>query len=174
LHRVDLADAAAVQELASGLGELDGLVLCAAPPPLPMALTAETAGELSRYVAASLELAAVPLAALAPLLRRRGSWLLAFSAAAVEEPNRELPQLSAAKSALEGLARAAAATLPGTAVVIARVPRMRTDLVNTPAARLRAAPPEVIAAELADLLTGESLEPGVTVATPTGAGVPAP
>jgi NAD(P)-dependent dehydrogenase (short-subunit alcohol dehydrogenase family) len=170
LHRLDAANPTAMARLAGTLtAGLQGLVLCAAPPPLPMTLSADTAGELADYVAASVRLAATPLGALAPLLRPDGAWLLVFSAAAVSEPSRELPQLTAAKAALEGLARAASAAAPGLAVLLARVPKLRTDLVNTPSARLRATPPEAIAHELVELVAGGELEPGVTVLQPSGA-----
>ena len=172
LHRLDAGDPAALASAAASLPErLEGIVLCAAPPPLPMTLTAETAAELSRYVEESVRLAATPLGGLAPRLRRDGGWIVVFSTATLQEPSREHPQLAAAKGAVEAVARAAAASVSA-GLLVARVPRMRTDLVNTPGARLRAVPPETIAAEIADAVCGGSLEPGVTVITPTGAEVP--
>jgi NAD(P)-dependent dehydrogenase (short-subunit alcohol dehydrogenase family) len=166
VHRADAGDAAAMGRLAATLeGDLTGIVLSAAPAPLPMALGPGTAGELGEYVRTSLNLAATPLSALAPRLRPRDGWLLVLSAAAVVEPCRDLPHFTAAKAALEGLARAVAAERPGITVVIARLPRLRTDLVNTPSARRRAVPAEVVAAELAAELDGP-LEPGVRVLAP--------
>lgn len=167
MHRIDAADRRAVSQVAAGLaGPLEGLVLCAAPAALPMTLTPDSVEALNAHVQATLALAAVPVAAFGPLLRRDGAWLVGVSAAAVQTPVRELPQLSAAKAALEGLLRAVAPTLPGTAVVIARVPAMATDRANTPGARRRAAVPEVIAHELAALVSEGEPEPGVTVLTP--------
>jgi NAD(P)-dependent dehydrogenase (short-subunit alcohol dehydrogenase family) len=74
---------------------------------------------------------------------------------------RDLPQLAAAKGALEALAESLAAALPAASVLVARAPRMRTDQVNTPSARLRAVAPGVVATEVVDRL--EAREPGLDV-----------
>jgi NAD(P)-dependent dehydrogenase (short-subunit alcohol dehydrogenase family) len=169
LHCVDAADPLALAAVAAAVEpELAGLVLCAAPTPLPMALTPDTAGELSAYVAETVRLAATPLSTFGPLLRRPTGWMVFCSAAAVAEPIRELPQFGPAKAAIEGLAHTAAGAFPSAPVLVARLPRMRTDLVNTPSGRARVVRPDAIAAELADRLTAE-LEAGVTVLTPSGA-----
>ena len=169
LHQLDSANAGAVDQLVSHVGEpLDGLVLCAAPAPLPMALTPETAGQLAAFVASSVTLGAVPLSAFAPRMRRPGGWVICFSAAEIEAPSRGTPQLAAAKAALEGVARAAAVAFPGLAVLLARVPAMATDLANTPAARRRAVAPEAVAADLVARVA-QGVAPGVTVASEFGA-----
>ncbi|MDQ6606645.1 MAG: SDR family NAD(P)-dependent oxidoreductase [Actinomycetota bacterium] len=145
LHRTDAGDRTAVAELGDAIaGTIDGLALCAAAPPLPMGFTAESTAELARYVGRSIDLAAVPLATFLPRLRREAGWVVLFSAAAVMEPRRELPQFTAAKAALEGLARWVSVTTPSARIVVARPPRMRTDLVNTPSGRLAATAPEAV------------------------------
>lgn len=156
LHRLDAADPDAVAALARELpAGLDGLALCAAPPDLPMAIGAS--GELERHVADSLALAATPLAALAAGLSRAGGWVLFCSSAA---PDRELPQLAAAKAALEGVAGWLAATAPSLRVAVARLPKLRTDRANTPAARATALAPEAVAADLLERLHEEAWAPG--------------
>jgi NAD(P)-dependent dehydrogenase (short-subunit alcohol dehydrogenase family) len=171
LHRVDAGEASALGALAESLaGPIDGLALCAAPPPLPMGLTAESAGGLAAYVQRSTMLAAVPLAAFTPKLASDDPWILFYSAAAVTDPVRDLPHFTAAKAAVEGLARWTAATMPAARVLVARVPKMRTDLVNTPSARRSAAAPEAVAAAVAQRLTDESLERGLSVIVPDSAG----
>lgn len=171
LHRVDATDAAALDAVARSLADaaqpLVGLVLNAAPPPLPMALSSESAAHLSEYVAASLELAAVPLGAFLPLLTGEGCWLLVCSAAAVVDPPRDLPQLVAAKGALEGLARWAAATAPRLRTLVLRPPSMRTGQTNTPNARLAAMPVEWVAEWVVERLADETAAPGLTVLEPT-------
>lgn len=149
LHQADASDGSAVSRLAQAIGgPLDGIALCAAPPALPMRLS----GQLARYVSASLDLVAEPLAAFLPRLARDRGWVLLCSAPAALEPPQELPQLAVAKAGVEGLARWVAATNPSVRVLIARPPKMRTDLVNTPAARAVAVGPEVVAAEIAKRL----------------------
>lgn len=175
LHTADAADAQAMAHVAAAIdGPLDGIALCAASPPLPMGLTAHTAAELSAFVGHAADLVAVPLACLQPLLRPDGAWALVCSAPAVAEPSRDLPQLTAAKAATEGLARWLATASPAVRVLIARPPPMRTDLANTPSARRAASAPEEIAAKLVRRLLDDDAPAGVEIAdlatTTTAAG----
>ncbi len=173
-HRADAADPASMASIARSVGEsIDGLALCAAGPPLPMALTGESAVELADHVARDVRLAAVPLGEFLPRLRRQGGWILFASAPAVIEPPRDLPQFTAAKAAVEGLARWAASTTPDARIVVARSPKLRTDLVNTPSARLAATPPQTVAVALLDHLAEEQSS-GLSIVEPggIGAGVP--
>ncbi|HEY6396406.1 MAG TPA: hypothetical protein VIX82_03025, partial [Solirubrobacteraceae bacterium] len=173
LHRADASDAEAMSELAGSIGgPLHGLVLCAAPPPLPMGLVPESAVELADYVARSTSLTAIPLAAFLPLIEAEGAWILFYSTAELEAPNRDLPQFTAAKAAVEGLAKWAAAAHPRTRVLVARVPRMRTDLANTPSSRRASAAPEAVAASILSRIAGDDLEPGLSVFEPDAAELP--
>jgi NAD(P)-dependent dehydrogenase (short-subunit alcohol dehydrogenase family)/acyl dehydratase len=126
LHRIDVRDpralAALVETLRSDGTPLEGLMLNAATPALAMGLTAESGTELADYVADALRLAAVPLGSLLPLLAADGGWIVFTSSAAVANPARELPQLTAAKAALEGLARWVASVAPRARTVVIRPP----------------------------------------------------
>lgn len=167
LHQLDAGDAPAMSALAASVGKpIDGLALCAAPPPLPMGLTAESAADLVRYLSLSTRLSAVPLGAFLPLLTRDRSWILFCSAPAAADPHRDLPQLTVAKTAVEGLARWASVAAPGVRTVVARPPRMRTDLVNTPGGRLAAAPPEAVMSAIVERLVAEELTPGLSILAP--------
>lgn len=164
LHRIDAADPASVTAVAGLVGpSIDGLVLCAAPPPLPMGLTGESAGELARYVERSISLAAVPLAALLPLLARDDGWVLFCSASAVVRPSRDLPQFTVAKAALEGLAQWVASTTPRARVVVVRPSKVRTDLVNTPSGRLAATAAEALAGAIVERLALGALAHGLSI-----------
>jgi NAD(P)-dependent dehydrogenase (short-subunit alcohol dehydrogenase family) len=169
LHRADAANTQAMSELAESIGgPLRGLALCAAPPALPMSLVPESADELAAYVAHSTALIAGPLAAFMALLEGDRPWVLFYSAAQVDAPARDLPQFAAAKAAVEGLARWATTVLPSARVVVARVPRMRTDLANTPSARRTAAAPERVAASILALISDGDPEPGFSILEPAG------
>lgn len=161
LHQLDGRDPQALAELAGELrGELDGIAVCAAPAPLPAGL----GDGLAPYVADSLALAAVPLGALLARLGRGRSWVLLCSAPAAAEPSRELPQLAAAKAALEAIGRWVALSSPGLRVLAARLPRMRTDLASTPGSRAAAIAPEAVAAELVRRLLDEDAPAGFELA----------
>jgi acyl dehydratase/NAD(P)-dependent dehydrogenase (short-subunit alcohol dehydrogenase family) len=164
LHRTDAGDTVSVSQVAAAIGSsIEGLALCAAPPPLGMTLTGDSAGELARYVAGSVALTAVPLAHFLPLLARGGGWVLICSASAVTEPASDLPQFTAAKAALEGLARWLAVIEPAARIVVLRAPKMRTDLTNTPSARRAAAPPQAVAASILKRLAGDGLPAGLSI-----------
>lgn len=168
LHRLDARDAPSVEQLAQTLeagSSLRGLVLCAAPPPLPMGLTASSGAELADYVAESIRLAAVPLGALLPLLDASG-WVLFCSSSALGSPPRDWPHYVSAKAALEGLAGWVAARAPGLRTVVLRPQAMRTDMTNTPSGRIGAVDPAPVAAWIADRLAGTELAPGLSVVSP--------
>jgi NAD(P)-dependent dehydrogenase (short-subunit alcohol dehydrogenase family) len=166
LHRADATSAARLDEIAADLRArgvpLRGLVLAAAAPPLGMSLDAESAGELARYVGASVQLAAAPLGAVLPLLDR--GWVVFCSSSAMSAPPRDWPHYIAAKGALEGLATWLAAAAPGVASVVVRPPKLLTEMTNTPAGRIGAAPVEPFAGRLADVVEG--LPPGLTLLGP--------
>ena len=142
-----------------------GIVLAAAPPPLPMGLTAESASELGDYVAASVRLAAVPLGALLHLVEADG-FVLFCSSSAVAAPPHDWPHYVAAKGALEGLAGLDCGCRPGVRSVVARLPKMLTGMTNSPGMRLGAAAPEAIARRLVDRLESGDLQAGLTILGP--------
>ncbi len=171
LHQADARDpqalAALAEELRANGGILRGLVLSAAPPPLAMGVTAESTAAIAAYVAASVGLVAAPLGSLLPVLADDGDGFVLFcSSSAVAAPPRDWPHYVAAKGAIEGLARWTAATEPGLRTVVARLPKMRTEMTNSPSARLDAAAPEPIAARLIERLEHGGIEPGLTILEP--------
>ena len=165
-HVADARDAKAMAEVAAAVAErglpLHGIVLAASPPPLPMAVTAESADAVAAYVAQALSLAAAPLGALLPLLERDG-WVVFCSSTAVSAPPRDWPHYVAAKGALEGLASWTAAATPGVRSVAARLPKMLTAMTNSPSMRVNAAAPEPVALRLVELLESNRLAAGFTV-----------
>jgi NAD(P)-dependent dehydrogenase (short-subunit alcohol dehydrogenase family)/acyl dehydratase len=168
LHRLDAREPAALAELAAAIGPeapLVGIVLGAAPAPLPMGLTGESAAELADYVSESLRLAAVPVGSLLPLLSAEG-WVLFCSSPAILAPPRDWPHYVTAKAALEGLARWVAATIPSARAIILRPPAMRTELTNTPSGRIAAIPAETVAAWVAERLADDRLNPGLNLLEP--------
>jgi NAD(P)-dependent dehydrogenase (short-subunit alcohol dehydrogenase family)/acyl dehydratase len=172
LHKVDARSSTALapmlRALTEGGVELAGLVLNAAPPPLAMGVTAESAEDLVEYVAESLRLTAVPLGALLPLLTAKRPWLVFCSSSAIVSPPRDWPHYVSAKGAVEALAGWVAARLPNTRTIVLRPPMMRTELTNTPSGRIGSVPPELIAAWLVERIAGDELAGGLTVLEPDG------
>ncbi|HEV7162120.1 MAG TPA: SDR family NAD(P)-dependent oxidoreductase [Solirubrobacteraceae bacterium] len=170
LVRADLRDPAAMQSLSDtvvGAGSpLVGLVLNAAPPPLAMSLTAQSATELADYVATSLRLFAVPLGSLLGQVDEQHGWVLFCSSSAVTVPPRDWPHYVAAKGAVEGLAQWVATTRPRLRTVILRPPKMLTAMTGTPSGRIGAASADAVALWTAEKLAGGELEAGVTVLEP--------
>ncbi len=170
LARVDLADRDAVEALADTVAAagspLVGLALNAAPPPLAMSLTSDSARELAEYVAASLRLVAVPLGALLSLLDGERGWVLFSSSAAIAAPPRDWPHYVTAKTAIEGLASWVAATKPRLRTVVLRPPKMQTAMTSTPSGRIGVTSADAIAFWTAKRLAGGELEPGLTTLEP--------
>ncbi|MBA3806786.1 MAG: SDR family NAD(P)-dependent oxidoreductase [Solirubrobacterales bacterium] len=170
LARVDLRDPDGMTSLAEAVqargAPLQGLVLNAAPPPLPMGLTAQSATELADYVDTSLRLVAVPLGAMLALLEEQRGWVLFCSSEALRAPPRDWPQYVSAKAALEGLAGWLASTRPRLRTVIVRPPKMRTAMSATPSGRIGAASPEEIARWTAEQLAGDGLRAGLSMLEP--------
>ena len=166
MHQADATSAARLDQIAADVRArgvpLRGLVLAAAAPPLGMSLDGESAGDLARYVGESVRLAAAPLGAVLPLLDR--GWVVFCSSSAMSAPPRDWPHYIAAKGALEGLASWLAAAAPGVASVVVRPPKLLTEMTNTPAGRIGAAPVEPFAGRLADVVEG--LPPGLTLLGP--------
>jgi NAD(P)-dependent dehydrogenase (short-subunit alcohol dehydrogenase family)/acyl dehydratase len=168
MHQLDARDRVAVGELARTLTPVEplaGVILGAAPPPLAMGLTGESAFALTDYIAESVRLAAVPLGSLLGVLRP-DAWVLFCSSSALLAPPRDWPHYVSAKGALEGLARWLAATAPGLRTVVLRAPALRTELTNTPSGRLAAVDTETVASRVVDRLSGGELGEGLSVLEP--------
>ena len=133
---------------ASRFGRLDALVLSACRPVMPMRLEPETTARLADYVKDNVALVSAPLAACAPLLSQSKGCVVALSSSYVKELPADFPHYIAAKQAIEGLVHAASRQHADIGYVIARPPRLHTDLTNAPLSRAQALPPEVAAARI--------------------------
>ncbi len=167
LVQLDAADPLACAELAERLTEpLTGLVLSAALPPVPLALTASSATALADYVGQSVRLAAVPLGALLPGLDPTSGWVAICSSSALAAPPREWPHYVAAKGALEGLAAWVAASHPRLRTVVVRPPKMLTAMTSTPSGGIDAAATDEVALWTVQRLAADQIAPGLTVLEP--------
>jgi len=155
----DAGDAAWCEEARARIlaqhGRLDLLVCSACPPLLPLWLEPGAAPRIVEHVSRSVALAATPMAALLDCVADQAGWCVLISSSAVQSPVPEWPHYVAAKLALEGLARVGALEHPRASFLIARPPRLLTDLTNTPLGRQAALAPARVAAVLARRLAGE-------------------
>ena len=150
LLQFDAADAAQAAEAFAALraeaGELDGVVLSAAPPLGDAALHPDGSRGTLDFVASSVATALVPLAEALELLSADG-WLVIMSSSALDDPPESWPHYVVAKAALEGAAAYCARQSP-IRVIVVRAPKTWTDSTNTPMGRIGAAEKEQIAAAI--------------------------
>jgi NAD(P)-dependent dehydrogenase (short-subunit alcohol dehydrogenase family)/acyl dehydratase len=170
VHRADAGNPEALTRVAGEIravsGSLCGLVLNAAPPPIPIGVTADSALELAAYVAESVRLVAVPLGAMLDDVDRDTGWILLSSSPAVVAPPRDWPHYAAAKGAVEGLAHWLGVAAPRLRTVVLRPPKMVTDLTKTPGGRLGATSVETVATWVAEQLSASAPAPGVSLLEP--------
>jgi NAD(P)-dependent dehydrogenase (short-subunit alcohol dehydrogenase family)/acyl dehydratase len=135
---------------------LDILVCNAAPALRPLGLSVDELERFQDYATTSLALVAAPLAALLePLSEQSGSCVL-VSSSALGAPPVDWPHYIAAKSAAEGLIQWAATAHQDVRFLVARPPRMRTDMTNTPGGHRGAIAPEQVAAAILRRLSDPS------------------
>jgi len=144
----------ALAALRTDVGELDGVVFCAAPPLYETALEPAATEAALEFVRSSLSLVLVPLAEVLPVLAR-DAWLVFVSSSELASPAEGWPHYTIAKSALEGVATYCRQHVRPQ-VLIARAPKMLTDSTNTPLGRLRAVPPEQVAAGVVRWATSDA------------------
>ena len=137
----------ALGNLAVGV-TLDGIVLSAGPAVFSSSVHPDSVDSARAFVDESLALALHPLAAALPRIRRAG-WLVAVSSSTVEDMPDEWPHYTIAKSAVEALARHCARR-HGLRALVARAPRMWTDMSNGPLGRFGAVPTENVASAIVD------------------------
>jgi NAD(P)-dependent dehydrogenase (short-subunit alcohol dehydrogenase family) len=156
--RGDAADpawSADVRKLIDERGGLDILVVNASPALQPLSIEPAAIKRLADYVTKSFALVSVPMAYLLDSLEaRRGRVVLVSSIYARTAP-REWPHYVAAKCAIEGYARAAAADYPKVSFSIVRPPRLLTDFSDGPL-NTDAMAPELVAVDIVEHL----IEPG--------------
>ncbi|MCF6522336.1 SDR family NAD(P)-dependent oxidoreductase, partial [Streptomyces sp. JJ36] len=163
--RGDAADAewcaAAVDRIHAESGRLDLLVLNACPAPTRMPLAPDASARAADHLARAVALAREPLAACAARVAADGGRVLAVSSAWAADPQPGWSAYVTAKSAVEGLVRAAAAEFPEASWTLARPPRLRTAMTATPLSTGPTAPVEPVAAALARA-AAEPAAPGRT------------
>jgi NAD(P)-dependent dehydrogenase (short-subunit alcohol dehydrogenase family) len=150
LLQFDAADAeqaaAAFEAVRAAGGELDGVVVSAAPPLDDTVLHPDATQATLDFVSTSIATALVPLAEAQRLLSADGS-LVVMSSSALDDPPAGWPHYVVAKAALEGAAAYYARHTTGRVIVV-RAPRMWTDSMNTPMGRSGAAEKEQVAAAI--------------------------
>lgn len=142
---------------------LDLLVCNACPSLRPLWLEPASAARVTDHVARSVAMTAVPISFLLDLVAARRGTAVVVSSSAVAAPPAEWPHYVAAKCAVEGLARTAAAEQPHARVMVVRPPKLLTELVNTPLGRQGAVAPEAYAATLVERLIDPTPAPDVVV-----------
>ena len=144
---------AALHKIEAAYGRLDYLICNACPPILPMWLEPSAVARINSYIEKSLALMSTPMAAFLEILSAHRGWNIAISSIyATEQAPADLPQYIAAKSAIEGLVKAASLEYEKVHHCIVRPPKLLTDQTNTPLSRQGAIAPEVVAAELVKTL----------------------
>ena len=136
------------EEIQRSGGSLDLLICSASPALLSLWLEPGSAERVADYIAKATALYAVPMAAFLELVTPETGWVWSISSSAVNEPLAEWPHYIAAKHANEGLVDVAAREYPKLSYLIARPPRLLTDLTNTPLGRQTALLPEEVALSL--------------------------
>ncbi|MFE1174099.1 SDR family oxidoreductase [Streptomyces sp. NPDC058773] len=158
--------AAGIDALAGAGVRLDGLVLSAGPTVPAAGLHPDTVDTFREFVDTSLTVALRPLAAALPLLKE-GGWVVLLSSGAVVDIPAQYPQYFVAKSALEALGRFCAAR-HRVRVLLARAPKMWTDLSNGPLGGRGTVPTAQVASAAVGWVLGDLPDDGtgLTVLSP--------
>jgi NAD(P)-dependent dehydrogenase (short-subunit alcohol dehydrogenase family) len=164
--RFDAADGddtrAAIARIIRTAGRLDGVVLCAAPPPQALPLHREAVPAALAYLAESMAMTLYPLGEVLPHVAR-GGWLALVSSSAVADPPVAWAHYVAAKGAVEALAGYCRRHFDLRVATI-RPPLMRTDMTNGPTGAIGAVAPEVVAAAIVRWVLGNGS--GAEILTP--------
>jgi len=137
----------AMRELDAAGTVLDGIVLSAGPSVPSLALHRDTAARTLDFISDSVTMVLHPLVYLMDHIDPAG-WVVAISSSAVENTPRNWPHYVAAKYAVEGLVTYYARHT-GLRTLIARAPKMWTEMSNSPTARLETVPAEQVASAIA-------------------------
>ncbi|RDI68875.1 SDR family NAD(P)-dependent oxidoreductase [Nocardia pseudobrasiliensis] len=158
-----IADASDPRALAAALPDepLDGVVCLAAPaiPTLPLA--ADAIDPAIDFIGESSRLVLTPLSVCAARLRPDATVVLVSSEAVIDPP-RWWPHYAAAKGVVEGLAHYVARHHPWR-VVVARPPRLWTEMTNTPGGRAQSNPIGPVAAGIVGAFLAPAVPGEVTV-----------
>ncbi|MDC0708549.1 SDR family NAD(P)-dependent oxidoreductase [Stigmatella sp. ncwal1] len=151
------------EQILSHHGRLDVLLCNACLPLQPLRIEPDPTSRLTEYVRKSLALVHVPLSCFLEELSRQQGWAMVLSSSAVNDPPADWPHYVSAKFAVEGLVRTAALEYPKSSFLLARPPRLLTDLTNTPLGNDGALSPEAVASAIVRRLNGEASQGQVAV-----------
>jgi NAD(P)-dependent dehydrogenase (short-subunit alcohol dehydrogenase family)/acyl dehydratase len=130
----DVSTVASCREISERLHradvELDGLILNASPPIVPIEWLEERDEETLSFIAATTMMLVHPFRALLPRLRRP-AFVIYISSEYVTKPVPHFAHYVAAKSAAEGLMRSLAVEFPMHSFTVVRPPKMLTNQTNT-------------------------------------------
>lgn len=138
----------AAAEVARQCGGLDILVCNACSALVPLSIDTSSVERILAYIKDNTAYAAAPLAAFAETLDERSGQCVIMSSIFVEDPPPQWPHYVSAKRAAEGLAESAAKAHERIRFLIARPPRLRTDLSNLPMSHADAMEPAAVAASI--------------------------
>jgi NAD(P)-dependent dehydrogenase (short-subunit alcohol dehydrogenase family)/acyl dehydratase len=139
-------------EVMQRFGGLDILICNAAPPLRPMGLDPDSLDRLHAYVSDQLAMAGAPLVSFANALDDRSGSIVLISSIGVTQAPPGWHHYVVAKVAIEALAREIAAEYAGVRLMIARPPRLLTDMTNAPGVRVDVVRVEPIAGRIAEAL----------------------
>jgi NAD(P)-dependent dehydrogenase (short-subunit alcohol dehydrogenase family) len=164
--RFDAAHAAptraAIEQISCAAGTLDGVALCAAPPPQALPLHRDAVSAALAYLEESMAMTLYPLAEVLPHVAP-GGWLAFVSSSFVADPPAAWPHYVAAKGAVEALAGYCRKHF-NLRVVTIRPPRMRTEMANGPTSAIGAVAPETVAVAIVRWVLGN--HPGEEILAP--------
>ena len=122
----------AVDEIRRVFGRLDIFVNNAWPPILPLAFDELSDDVMNAHIFENIRASVLAYKALLPLLQDNKGLALNISSRYVQDTPRDFAHYAAAKSAIEGLGRGLAASVPSVTFVSARLPKIQTDQTNVP------------------------------------------
>jgi NAD(P)-dependent dehydrogenase (short-subunit alcohol dehydrogenase family) len=143
-------------EVIERFGGLDILICNAAPPLRPMGLDPDSLDRLLTYVSDQLAMAGAPLVSFANLLNDRSGSIVLVSSIGVTQAPPDWHHYVVAKVAVEAMAREIAEKYASVRLMIARPPRLVTDMTNTPGLRVAAVPVERMAGRIAEALVASN------------------
>ena len=121
---------------------LDLLVCNAFPLARSLWIDVHSIERISQYVAESVRMVGTPMSTFLPMLAERGGQLAVVSSAWVNTAPPDWPHYVSAKCAVEGLVQVASSEYRNVRFLLARPPRLLTDLTNTPLGRHKTLPVE--------------------------------
>jgi NAD(P)-dependent dehydrogenase (short-subunit alcohol dehydrogenase family) len=164
---LDAADEVQVRTAFAELGDVrfDGVVLSAGPSVFSSTVHPDNTADIRSFVDTSIAMALLPLSSVIDRIVE-GGWLALMSSSAVEDMPEHWPHYAMAKSAIESLGRYCARRRK-LRVLLARAPKMWTEMSNGPLGRVGAVPPEQVASAIVHWVLTPPAEPVTVLASAT-------